>query len=235
MVNAWFLTALASLFAVALGPMGDNMRIYFVRHGQSLGNAARVLLGHTDLDLSELGYRQARATADAMRDFQIDIIYSSDLKRAYNTALAHAEPRGIPVLPDERLRESYLGEWENKSADWCAEHYPVDFSECWIKRFGTFRFPGGESTGEVGERIYRRVLEICRENPEKNILIVSHSVAIRSFFVRVMGASPEEAGERVPSPANASYSVCEFDGERITVLEYSVDGHLAEIGITKLS
>ena len=98
---------------------GGNMKVYFVRHGQSLGNAERVLLGHCDLDLSPLGVQQAKLTAEAMKDFPIDIIYSSDLLRAYNTAKPHADLRGISVIPDKCFRECYLGDWEGKPSAWC--------------------------------------------------------------------------------------------------------------------
>ena len=211
------------------------MKVYFVRHGQSLGNAQHVLLGQTDLDLSELGHRQARATAEAMRDIHIDIIYSSDLIRAYNTATPHGEMRGISVIGDERLRECRIGEWENKTSAWCVENYGKIFTEDWVNGFGTFTFPGGESTLGGGERFLRRALEICRENNGKSILIVSHAAVLRAFWGIISGIAPEDVGEKLPFPTNASYSVCEFDGERLIPLEYSIDGHLAEIGITKIS
>ena len=210
------------------------MKIYFVRHGQSLGNAEGVLLGHTDRGLSELGIRQAKATAEAMKDFSIDAIYSSDLKRAYDTALVHAELRGIPVIPEVSLRECYLGDWEGTTSKWCAENYPGEYSTVWWSGFGTFRFPNGESVRGAGERFLKRALEICRANPGKNLLIASHAAVLRSFWSIISGYTPEEAGDKVLSPTNASYSVCEFDGEKLIPLEYSVDGHLANIGITQL-
>ena len=52
---------------------------FLVRHGQSIGNAKREFLGHTDKDLSELGYLQAQKTADLLANERIDVIYSSDL------------------------------------------------------------------------------------------------------------------------------------------------------------
>ena len=214
---------------------GGIMKVYFVRHGQSRGNAEHVLLGHTDLDLSELGYEQARATAEEMREIPIDIIYASDLKRAYNTALPHAELRGIRPIPDVGLRECFIGEWENRSSDWCRENYPELFNKDWIFGFGTFTFPGGESTLAGGERILKRATEICRANPEKNILIASHAAVLRAFWAIISGIAPEDVAEKLPFPTNASYSVCEFDGECFIPLEYSHDGHLESIGITKIS
>lgn len=211
------------------------MKVYIVRHGQSLGNAKHVLLGHTDLDLSELGYKQARATAEAMRDIHIDAIYSSDLIRAYNTAKPHAELRGLSVIADRGLRECYIGAWENKSADWCLENYDTVFSVDWAHGFGTFRFPEGESTLEGGQRFQKRIIEICRENPERSILVASHAAVIRAFWSIISEISPEDVAEKLPFPTNASYSVCEFDGERLIPLEYSVDAHLEGVGITKIT
>ena len=69
--------------------------MYFIRHGQSLGNQLGVFLGHTDLDLSELGYRQAACTAQYLKDIKIDKVYSSDLLRAENTL----------KLPAKRLKK----------------------------------------------------------------------------------------------------------------------------------
>ena len=125
------------------------MKVYFVRHGQSLGNAKHVLLGHTDLDLSPLGYEQARATALEMRDFPIDVIYASDLRRAYNTAVPHAEMRGISAIPDAGFRECRIGEWENRSADWCRETTPS-----FLIRIG---FSALERSGSPVENLLLRV------------------------------------------------------------------------------
>ena len=75
----------------------SECKFYLVRHGQSLGNLNRIYLGHTDVDLSELGYKQAEITAEHLRGVHFDSIYSSDLKRAHNTALPHARIRNIPV------------------------------------------------------------------------------------------------------------------------------------------
>ena len=210
------------------------MKVYFVRHGQSLGNAERVLLGHCDRDLSELGVRQASLTAEAMKDFPIDIIFSSDLLRAYNTAAPHAELRGLSVIPERAFRECYLGDWEGKPSAWCEENYSGEYATIWRSGYGIFRFPNGESTREAGERFFKRAIEICRENQGKNVMIVSHAAILRSFWAIISGFTPEETGEAIDSPTNASYSVCEFDGERFIPLEYSVDGHLASVGITKL-
>ena len=79
----------------------------FVRHGQSLGNKERAFLGHTDLDLSVLGYEQAELTAEFLKDRKIDKIYSSDLMRAYHTSLPLANILKLEPEKQEELREIF--------------------------------------------------------------------------------------------------------------------------------
>ena len=81
--------------------------IYLVRHGQSQGNAKREFLGHTDKDLSELGYLQAARTAEFLAYERIDAVYSSSLIRAHNTSLPHAKMRNMPVIDSDELKEIY--------------------------------------------------------------------------------------------------------------------------------
>ena len=85
----------------------QNTRIILVRHGESLGNKNNLALGHTNLDLSPRGYEQVRATAEFLRDEKIDVIYSSDLLRAHNTAVPNAELHGLPINDCVKLRETF--------------------------------------------------------------------------------------------------------------------------------
>ena len=77
-----------------------STELYLIRHGQSLGNFERRFLGHTDLDLTPLGYKQAQCAAAFFKDIKIDAVYSSDLLRAFNTAKAVADekPAAICIL-----------------------------------------------------------------------------------------------------------------------------------------
>ena len=119
--------------------------IYLVRHGESIGNSRRTLLGHTDLDLSDLGFCQAEQCAKALSHIKFDKIYSSDLKRALSTAAPHAKLRNTPVIPSENLREIYLGEWENRTIDYVKENYSELYEENWKKDFFNFTPPSGEA------------------------------------------------------------------------------------------
>lgn len=208
-------------------------KIILVRHGESQGNAIRQLLGHTNLDLSPLGYIQAEATAKALLSEEVHAVYSSDLLRAYNTAKAHASVRGIDVVSSKNLREIYLGDWEGMLVSDVVLKYGKTYEVDWLENFGTFRFPNGESTLEAGERFYSECEKIANEHPDKTVLIAAHAAVIRSFFAKVVGVAPEKIAETIAFPTNASYSEVYFDGEKFTPGRYSVDDHLAEIGITR--
>ena len=211
-------------------------KIILVRHGQSQGNARRVLLGHSDLDLTELGFQQARVTAEALSGEKLSAIYSSDLKRAMSTAKAHADLRGMEVIPDKDLREVMLGDWENHSVEEIMKIYGEKaYNEDWLGNFGTFKFPGGDRVMDRAAIFYKEALRLAELHLGETILIASHAAAIRGFFGIVKGLSDEEVSTKTTFPSNASYSVVSYEDGKFTEEAFSVDGHLNNIGITKFN
>ena len=211
-------------------------KLIIVRHGQSIGNMTRLFLGHTDLDLSELGYRQAEATAKHLRDEKIDKIYSSDLIRAVNTALPHAKMRNLKVILSKNLRECHAGGWENRYVDEILEIWGREvFVDQWKESFGTFTFPDGENTRAAGERFYREIMSICEQNEGKTLLISSHAAIIRSFWAIISNIPAEQVSRLVDFPTNASFSVCYYENGQITPFSYSNDEHLHDVGITPVN
>ncbi len=203
--------------------MNGITRIIMIRHGESLANAKRIYLGHTDWDLSELGKEQANDAAKKLSSVKIDKIYSSDLIRAYNTALPHASLRGIGIEKRKDLREIYLGEWECRKVEELEKEYPEEFLVGWHQNFGTCRTRGGESVPEVAERIYTAVLNIASENRGKTVLIACHAAAIRSFWGKITGTKPENVCGSIPFPKNTSFTVVEYDGEKLIPVVYGAE------------
>jgi broad specificity phosphatase PhoE len=204
-------------------------KIIIVRHGESIGNATRVFLGHTDRDLSERGYLQAARTDEFLADVKIDAVYTSDLIRAYNTALPHAKRRNIEVIPSRELREMYAGDWENLKVDDIIERWEDGFIRGWREQFGVYTIPNGESPLSVADRLFGKISEIARENEGKTVLIGCHAAAIRLFWGKISGIPFENLANAFPYPNNASVSVVYFDGERLIPGEYSHDAHLSDI------
>lgn len=201
-------------------------RIILERHGQSIGNALRKYLGHTNLGLSELGVSQAAMATEALKDEHIDAIWSSDLDRAYQTALPHAKLRNIEIKTSVNLRELFVGDWEGADVDYLVrEHYDA-FVLKWLGEFGTFTFPGGESVLHGAERMYNELIKIAGENEGKVVLVATHAALIRAFWCKISNIEPAKMGAAFPFPTNASFTTVDFDGERFIPIEFSRDGHI---------
>ena len=220
----------------------DECRIIVLRHAQSLGNAKGSFLGHTDLDLTEQGFIQAEMAADFLdaTHIHIDKIYSSDLMRAFHTALPSARRRGLLLSTTKELREVYMGKWEGRVVAELDAEYPEEFSIGWRQHFGTCVLPEGESVPHAARRIYDFVVSRAKENLGKTIIFTSHAAAIRGFWGLASGVPFGRIAEEVPFPGNASFSTMlwKSDGQgdgSLTPCEFSIDGYLGDLRQTKHS
>lgn len=201
-----------------------KLKIIIERHAQSEGNAKKIVLGHTDLNLTEEGVVQAKITAEHLADEKIDAIYSSDLKRAYNTALPHAKMRGLEVVARKDLREVDIGIWDGMHLS----RILADSSEDFARRSRRdFVYPGGEGVREASARLKHAILDIASENSDADtVLIVTHSVIIRAFWYDLLGSDAEDMNDSVKYMPNAAYAVLEYEDGRLTPILYSVSDHL---------
>ncbi len=204
-------------------------RLILIRHGESAGNASRAFLGHTDLDITEKGRMQAKATAELLKNRKIDVIYSSDLIRAHNTAKPIAELKGIDINTSKELREIYAGEWEGLTIEDIKARYPESYA---IWRGDTMKATcnGGESVVELQNRIKREVLRILGENKGKTVCITSHAAAIGSFidYLRTELKDPEYTTFHWVT--NASVTTVDFyDDGSFDIIRESEDEHLSAL------
>ena len=100
------------------------MILYLVRHGQSVGNVRRTFHGWTDYPLTEEGRRQAREAAEKLRGVSFTRCCASDLKRAWDTALACLEGRDVIPEPCPDLREQFVGDIEDLTWAQMEERFP---------------------------------------------------------------------------------------------------------------
>lgn len=225
------------IIAIIQNHTGDKVSkttIYIIRHGESLGNKKSIFLGHTDWDITELGYKQADMTAEALKNVNFDAIYSSDLIRAYNTAVPNARIRNMEIITNTDLREIYAGDWDGKSKEEITDKWGDLFTRDWRFKFGTFKIPGGEAVLSAGERFQNALTKIAETHNGQTILIVSHAAVIRSFYSKISGFKPEEYAEKLHFPSNASYSLVEFENGVFTPIFYSEDRHMGEF-VTKIT
>lgn len=199
-------------------------KFLIVRHGESVTNIQGVYCGQTDKPLTEKGMMQAEITARYLKDEKVDLIYSSDLLRAYQTACAAAAyHNGVDVIKDKRLREIHGGEWEMKHIDKIAADYP-DVYKIWLESMEKAVLPGGESVADVQSRIYQCLSETARENPGKTICVFTHGAAIRAFCGMISGTG-QVFDSNLPVAANASVTSVEYENGNFTLIEYAYDGH----------
>jgi broad specificity phosphatase PhoE len=181
---------------------------YFARHGETDDNARLVFQGQGGKGLNARGRSQARRLAERMHKSRVTSIFTSDLERAVETSLIVGAACGVEPAMDPDLREVDVGLWTGKSHEEIAELYPEEWS-AWSGGFD-LRRGGGETYGELAERIERAVVRICATDARDPVLVVSHGGAIKSYVSKILGASP--SGMRaLAGVGNAGLTIVERD------------------------
>ncbi len=196
-------------------------QIYLIRHGESEGNKARRFLGHTDLDLTDMGHRQAQKTAEFLKNVNADVIYSSDLIRAYNTAVHTAELKGMEIIKNRNLREIHAGDWEGRKFTEIEEIYAESFG-IWHNDTGNAVCPEGESIAGLQMRIATEITKIAKENEGKTVFIFTHATPLRVFKAYCDGVGLDGIKD-VPWATNASVTHVEYEDGKFSLIDYSID------------
>jgi probable phosphoglycerate mutase len=164
-------------------------RIFIVRHGATVLSAEDRFAGVTDVELSEEGREQARRLAERLRDEKIAAVYASPLGRTVETARILAAPHNLQVQTCDGFREISHGHWEGMKRREVEEKFPDEMAE-WEKDPYTFAPEGGESGLAVTARALPALIDLVREHPGENILIVSHKATIRLLLSSLLGFDP---------------------------------------------
>ena len=166
--------------------------LVMLRHGQTEYNAGSRMQGQLDTELSDLGREQAAAAAEILAKRQPLLIVSSDLQRALDTAIALGERSGLPVLVDERLRETHLGDWQGMT------HLEVDAAApgarlAWRDN-ARWAPHGGESRVDVAARSMPLVAELIAQQgewgldePDRPMVLVAHGGLIAALTAVLLG------------------------------------------------
>lgn len=165
------------------------MKIHLIRHGQTDANLGKKFCGVTDVSLNAKGKVQAEKIAEELKDYSIDAIWSSDLKRAYRTAQAINQYHELSIQKNIQLREMNFGLYENMSFDAIEKKYP-GFEEQLMNESYNFKYPSGESLKEAYDRA-NAFLDKCLESPHDELVIVAHAVIIQSMITRVISGNLE--------------------------------------------
>ena len=132
-------------------------KLILVRHGQSKANECGYLVGKNEAPLSLLGEKQAKAVSEyILKEYKVDVIYSSPLLRACNTVKGVADALNLPINKEEELSEFDFGEWEGLTLEEIKNNFDDGYSK-WAKDPGTFVPQGGESMTHLQARVVKRL------------------------------------------------------------------------------
>ena len=159
------------------------MNLYVVRHGQTIWNLEKRVQGITDIPLTEEGIKNAEELKDLVETLNIDVVISSPLKRARDTAKILIDSE-LPINTDDRIKERDWGMNEGALID------EVDRWDCWDVILNT-KVQNIECIQDFMYRVSSFIEEIKEKYKDKNVLVVTHSAVIRVIHY-MLGNIPED-------------------------------------------
>ena len=175
------------------------MRLYIIRHGETLWNKKDLIQGHADTDLSGIGKQQAKKLAERLVKHNIDKIYCSDLKRCKQTISPFLKlKKDIPVKYVKELRERNFGEFEGKPSEKMRE---------WIRKEGNndyyTKIPQGESFMDVRNRLSKFFKKLFKKEKGKNVLLVMHGGSKRALITNLLKRDLKKSNKKFKIPNTA--------------------------------
>lgn len=163
--------------------------VIFWRHGQTDFNVAGRFQGQSDVPLNDVGRAQAARSAEALRHFAPQLIVSSDLSRAAETADHLAALVGVDPIRDQRLRETAFGDWEGSTRAEVGQTWPDELAE-WVSGADVAP-PGGETRTEAGRRVAEAIVDIVSASDAESIAIVAHGAVLRGAAEILLGMNEQ--------------------------------------------
>lgn len=191
------------------------MKIYFTRHGETLWNRQDIIQGWMDSPLTEEGIKMARVLHEKAKNISFDAVYSSDLKRAYDTAKIICPAQHI--VKTRLLREINVGYWSGKPFREVAKKDPYLHKKYFEspKRYNRI---DGESFYDLRRRVNYFFQKAVYHSEDENILIVSHGITIIAMF-SIMENIPVEHFWDNRVRRNAEFNIAQFQDGKFTILK----------------
>jgi broad specificity phosphatase PhoE len=201
-----------------------------IRHGQSTWNREHRIQGQLDPPLSEEGRRQAALVGRRFSGRSFAGFYSSDLRRAFETAELIGTALGARPQPETSLREIFLGDWEGLRTEEIAERFPEAWAR-WVEEPDWDVVPGGEGAALFDARVAGALDDIFRRHAHGDVLVVTHGGVIQVALHRIVGRPPQ--GLFPFKIQNASISLIEKREKRMVISGVNDIGHLETALVTE--
>ena len=210
----------------------DVTRLIAIRHGETAWNVDTRIQGQLDIPLNATGEWQASRLGEALRDEPMAAIYSSDLRRAWQTAEAIAAPQGLAVLPDTGLRERGFGHFEGLTFARIDAELPEQ-ARLWRTRDPDFSPEGGESLLVFRDRVARTVDAIAARHPGELVGIVAHG-GVMDLLYR-SATRQELQAPRTWQLGNAAINRLLWTPDGLSLVGWSDISHLASDALDETS
>lgn len=194
---------------------------YIVRHGQSEGNIKGIVQGQADFALTEKGNTEAVSFVSTLRHLKFDAIFSSDLKRAYQTAIIFAKEYGLMIKKTKLLREQNFGRYNGTEVmrfrselkELLHTHRSLSPSERFVHKI----IDDIESDKEMMSRFLRFFKKTATDFLQKKVLVVTHGAMMRTLLIHLNFATyPELTPETLK---NLGYFILDFNGTDFLIRE----------------
>jgi len=185
--------------------------------------------GVTNVELSDEGREQARRLSQRISRERIAAIYASPLERTMETARILAAPHNLEVQIREGLREISHGRWEQMTRREVEDKFPKEYAE-WEKDPYTFAPAGGESGLAVTARALPVLIDLIRQHPGENLLVVSHKATIRLLLSSALGFDPRRYRDNLDQKPAALNIVDFCDASRARLTLFNDTSHYSEAG-----
>ncbi|MFN4902772.1 MAG: 2,3-bisphosphoglycerate-dependent phosphoglycerate mutase [Ignavibacteria bacterium] len=170
--------------------------LILLRHGESQWNVENRFTGWVDVDITSKGEDEARKAGLALKDYPIDMLFTSALLRAIRTADIALQSAGkglIPTQRSEKLNERHYGDLQGLNKDEVGKQFGTDQLKIWRRSYDTPP-PNGESLKMTQERVlpyfHEQIIPVLKEG--KNVLITAHGNSLRALIAELDNLSREE-------------------------------------------
>jgi 2,3-bisphosphoglycerate-dependent phosphoglycerate mutase len=187
-------------------------RLTLLRHGQSVWNQENRFTGFVDVELSELGKKEAQNAGLVLKGMPLDVVFVSALKRAQDTAdlaLDVCGKKELPRVTNAALNERHYGDLQGLNKDEVRKQYGAEQVHIWRRSFDIAP-PGGESLKQTCERVipyYRQVI-LPRLKQGENVLIVAHGNSLRGLLMELEKLSEKEIVDvEIPTGVPISFEI----------------------------
>jgi 2,3-bisphosphoglycerate-dependent phosphoglycerate mutase len=195
----------------------------FIRHGETDWNRQHRFQGQIDVPLNALGQTQAARLAERLRSERFDVVHSSDLQRALQTAAPTVAWHALPPTAHAGLREQGFGMLEGLDVPTIQTEHPALWAQ-WLRYEADTALPGGESVQAFHDRVLATVAQLAAQHTGQRVAVFTHGGVLDMLWRHAQ--SLPLSGPRECDIPNTGLNHLRWDGQRLHIEGWADAEHL---------